>query len=75
MSQSASGCPHTPPCGPGLCGHREPQQEIATLRDALVPFAFIGRQFMEPLGLAEEYDHARRLLGLEVHVALRRDDA
>lgn len=38
--------------------------KVERLRDALIPFASIGRAFMEPLGLAAEYDEARRLLGL-----------
>ena len=38
--------------------------ENERLRQALIPFAFIGRGCMESLGLAEEYDHARVLLGL-----------
>jgi hypothetical protein len=32
---------------------------IKALEGALVPFAFIGRGSMEPLGLGEEYTHAR----------------
>jgi hypothetical protein len=42
-----------------------PEVENDRLRQALVPFAFIGRKSMELLGLAEEYDHARDLLGLD----------
>jgi hypothetical protein len=38
--------------------------ENERLRQTLIPFAFIGRDSMEPLGLAEEYDQARDLLGL-----------
>jgi hypothetical protein len=40
------------------------RSDAAQLRQALIPFAFIGRRSMEPLGLADEYDHARKLLGL-----------
>lgn len=40
------------------------ESEVERLRQALIPFAFIGRASMERLGLAEEYDEARRLLGL-----------
>ena len=43
----------------------EVQIERDRLREALIPFAFIGRTSMEPLGLADEYDNARRLLGLD----------
>jgi hypothetical protein len=39
--------------------------EVEELREALVPFAFIGRASMAELGLGEEYDRARTLLGLE----------
>ena len=42
----------------------EARAECDRLREALLPFAFIGREFMEPLGLGDEYDHARELLGL-----------
>jgi hypothetical protein len=45
---------------------RDLEAENARLCEALIPFAFIGRASMEPLGLAEEYDEARRLLGLPV---------
>lgn len=38
--------------------------EIERLRQALIPFAFIGRGSMADLGLGAEYDHARSLLGL-----------
>jgi hypothetical protein len=38
--------------------------EKKRLADALIPFAFIGRASLEPLGLADEYDEARRVLGL-----------
>src|SRR5690349_5619745 len=48
-----------------LTDHHDALAECDKLREALIPFAFIGRASMEPLGLAKEYDEARRLLGLE----------
>lgn len=43
----------------------EHKADVERLREALIPFAFIGRASMAPLGLGDEYDHARALLGLE----------
>lgn len=43
---------------------REAEARCDLYREALIPFAFIGRGSMEPLGLVEEYDQARALLGL-----------
>lgn len=41
------------------------EAEVERLREALIPFAFAARGSLERLGLADEHDEARRLLGLE----------